>query len=245
MEIECMPDQCLSNSEKYVVDFINAKQRVIRQFSINDIAEGSFVSNATVSRAIRKCGFESLPELKFRLTHEDAEQAKAHEINKILSKSYMECLETIKSIQIDSVIRVADMLRAASRVYILSCGLTALIADEFAFQLQCQKINSIVISDSMILKKMNLLVEEEDLVIILSVQNSTPELAIGGQLAKQAGLPVIGCCCKKGTPLDGICDIVLYGYTQSITPNQAFGGTSRLGLSIITRTIIEYLTTNM
>lgn len=38
-----------------------------------------------------------------------------------------------------------------------------------------------------------------------------------------------------------ISDIMIYGYTQSIYSNRIFGDTSRLGLLIITRTILEYM----
>lgn len=52
-----------------------------------------------------------------------------------------------------------------------------------------------------------------------------------------------GICCTQGTSLDEVSDLVVYGYTQSIYANRMFGGTSRLGRMIITRTIAEYLWT--
>ena len=65
--------------------------------------------------------------------------------------------------------------------------------------------------------------------------------SVGFRLAKETGAKVVTCCCTKGTALDELSDIVLYGYTQPIYPNRIFGGTSRLALMIMTRTIVEYM----
>ena len=59
--------------------------------------------------------------------------------------------------------------------------------------------------------------------------------------SERAGAEVVTCCCTKDTVLDELSDVVLYGYTQPIYPNRIFGGTSRLALMIMTRTIVEYM----
>ena len=51
MEIKCELGMRLSDAERAVVEYINGKQCVIELLSISDVAEGAFVSNATVSRA--------------------------------------------------------------------------------------------------------------------------------------------------------------------------------------------------
>lgn len=237
----CSPVQPLTDSERAAIDYINKQSCIINLLSIEDVAEGAYVSNATVSRAIRKCGFSSFSEMKYRLSEEAKENATTYEMNRVLSKSYTECIETIKRIDIPSVIKVADMIRGASLVYIIASGLTALIANEFAVQLQCQKIRVCMISDSEMMRKLDLFCTERDLVLILSVKNSTPELSIGARLAKKKGARVVSCCCTLGTELDAVSDMSIYGYSQPIYPNHLFGGASRLGLMIITRTIIEYM----
>lgn len=243
MIITCSEDKHLSEGEAAVIRFINSQQAAIHCFSISQIAEHAFVSNATVSRAIRKCGFSTLSEMKLRMSDDGKDSKRAYIINKILSKSYQECMETIGSINIDSVVQIVNLLYSSRMVYILANGLTTLVADEFASQLQYQRINVSVITDIEIMNKMNLLITKEDLLIILSVKNTRPELANAARLAKKKDAKVVSCCCVKGTPLAALSDIALYGYTQSIVPNQAFGSTSRLGLFIITRTIVEYMMT--
>lgn len=241
MEITCMPTCHLTDSERAAVEYINKQSCIINLLSIEDIAIGAFVSNATVSRAVRKCGFSSFQEMKFRLSEDAKQSAELSQMNRVLSMSYTECIETIKQIDIPSVIHAVELIRKASVIYILANGLTSLIANEFAIQLQCQKIKVCLITDSEMMRKMDLFATADDLVFVLSVKNSTPELSIGVKLAKAAGARVVTCCCTRGTVLDELSDIILYGYTQPIYPNRIFGGTSRLALMIMSRTIVEYM----
>lgn len=234
-------ERSLTESERAVMAYIEKQQAIIHLLSVEDIANGAFVSNATVSRAIRKCGFSSFSEMKYRLSEDAKQNVQTYEMNQVLSKSYTECIETIKRIDISSVLEIVRLLRSASVVYLLANGLTALIANEFAIQLQCQRIRVCVISDSEMMRKMDLFATPEDMVFVLSVKNSTPELSIGVRLAKRAGARIATCCCTQGTVLDELSDVILYGYTQPIYPNRIFGGTSRLALMIMTRTIVEYM----
>ena len=241
MELQAVPESRLSEAEQSAVEYINRQQCRISLLSVEDVAAGAFVSCATVSRAVRKCGFSSFSEMKYRLSAESVDNKEAYEMNRVLSKSYTECVETVKRIDIEAILKTVHMIRQAEVVYLLANGLTALIAEEFAIQLQCQRIKVCLISDSEMMRKMDLLVGSRDAVVILSVKNSTPELSIGARLAKSRGAKIATCCCTRGTVLDEVSDVTIYGYAQTISPNRIFGGVSRLGLMIMTRTIIEYM----
>lgn len=240
MNIVCEPNKQLSDSEREAIRYINENQQIIPTMSISDLAEKAYVSTATISRAIRKCGFESLTEMKYRLSIEWKEE-KSYVINDILSKSYSECIKTIENISIDQVLNTVSCLRKAKTIYLLALGLTSLVAEEFEFQLHCQHFNICTISDSEIMRRLDKLVTKDDLVIIISVKNTSPDLYNCACLAKKTGAKIITLCCKSGTNLDEISDFSVIGNFQPITPNADFGSTSRLGLFIITRTIIEYL----
>jgi DNA-binding MurR/RpiR family transcriptional regulator len=85
------------------------------------------------------------------------------------------------------------------------------------------------------------LVEEEELVIILSLSNTTPELKIAAELAKKKGAIVVVCCCVEGSDLEKIADITIIGKSVPIVAKKALGCASRIPLQIIGRTVIEYL----
>ena len=60
--------QSLSESERCVIDFINQNETKIPLLSITSIAEKTFTSPATVTRAIQKCGFQGITELRYKLS---------------------------------------------------------------------------------------------------------------------------------------------------------------------------------
>lgn len=234
-------DRKLTAAEQTVIDYISQNEHLVAELTITDIAERAFVSAATVSRAIRKYGYENLTELRYKIASHDKLQPSLTLVNEILSKSYEECIRTLENIRISSILQVAEYIRRSNRIFIIGCGITSLVAQEFEFQLQCQGYNVWSTSDSEMLKRMDKLAHEKDLVFIFSVANSTPELAIAAECSRRQGAKVVVCCCKEHTPLEEFADVFILGHTSVIEPNYVYGSTSRLALQIIMRTIVEYL----
>lgn len=243
MIITCEADKHLSEAEWSVIEYINAQQEQISKLSISDIADGAFVSNATVSRAIRKCGFNSLGELKYRLAQRPDETHSLYTVNKILSKSYQECVETLQNINVEDVLKLVEMLRSAKRVIVIANGLTALAAEEFTTYLQYQGINAWFTADANVMNTVEKLVTSEDVLVVVSVKNTMPVLARTAQRVRQFGTKVVSLCCRKGTELDKYSDLVIYGGALDMGPHLTVDTTSRIGLFIIVRTIIEYMHT--
>lgn len=241
MKLSCCMGRKLTAAEQTVIDYIAENEQLAAELTITDIAERAFVSPATVSRAIRKCGYENLTELRYQIASRDKLPSNLVLVNEILAKSYEECIRTLENIRISAIMQVAEHIRRANRIFIIGCGITNLVAQEFEFQLQCQGYHVWSLSDSEMLKRMDKLVSPEDVVFIFSVANSTPELALAARLSKQQNAKVVVVCCKAGTPLEEIADIFILGQSSMIAPNYQYGSTSRLALQIIMRTIIEYL----
>ena len=86
--------QSLSESERCVIDFINQNETKIPLLSITSIAEKTFTSPATVTRAIQKCGFQGITELRYKLsqgTQSEQSSASPYAVNEILDKTFREC----------------------------------------------------------------------------------------------------------------------------------------------------------
>ena len=175
MKISCCDGRKLTATEQTAIDYINHNTELVAELSITEIAERAFVSTATVSRAIRKCGYENLMELRYKIASPDKMQHNLAQVNKILAKSYEECIKTIDNIRIPSVLSAAEYIRKAKRIFIVGCGVTYLVVQEFEFQLQCQGFHVWSISDSQMLKQLDKFVSDEDVVFVLSVANSPPE----------------------------------------------------------------------
>ncbi len=236
-------EQCkksLTPSEESVIRFINANAHRIGELSIGQIAEESFTSAATVSRAIRKCGVQGIAQLRYQLASERTEQQESFLVNDILKKSYTECTNTIANIRSESILEITSLIRSASKIYIIAMGLTALVAQEFQIELQLLRFNTCLVTDSELIKRLKFLIGPTDLLVIFTVKNSTPHLVTAATIAKKQSAKVVTCCCIRDTALDDLSDVILYGESSPVIPDSQFGLQSRLSLNIMSRTIIEY-----
>ena len=234
-EIKEREKQSLTSAELNVIDWINENEEKIPDMSINEIADASFTSPATVSRAIRKCGFSGIAEMKYKISSQ---------MNYIVEgKIITECKKTIEALDVDMILRVIRYIRFSEKIYILARGTTALIARDFEFQLQLLGYNAFVLSDSQIMRNSKKLFKENDIVMIFTLKNSTPELEMSAKFAKEVGATVITCCCIQGTSLEKYSDLsILGGRKKNNSMIEEFNVMSRLPLHIIARTLIDYLT---
>lgn len=231
----------LTEAEQQVVAYLSAHADEIPHLTITDISERAFVSPSTVSRAIRKCGYACLADMRYKLAARDSSQPTLALFNQILNKSYEECTRTIENIRVESILKITDMIRRAGKIFLISCCMTSVVAREFELLLETQKLNVWSISDIPVLRRMDKLVTPDDLVMILTVNNTAPELEIAARQSRECGAGVVVCCCKPDTPLEQYADVCVVGYSQSIASESVLSNPSRLGLQIITRTIAEYL----
>lgn len=234
----------LSESEKVIIDYINEHVDTLMDTSITTIARKTFTSPATVSRAIRKCGYQSMSDLRYSYV-EQQEQRKtsnsSHILNESLAKSYRETAQTIDQLDTSKIMQTIEYIQSAKRIFIVSRGFTTLVADELQMYLQLFGYTTIIVKDVMWMKKIDRIVEKEDTVIFLSVNNSTPELFEAAQAVKTVGAKIVTCCCKEKTNLEEIADVALIGHSEPITEAKGLTISSRIPLFVITRTIIEYL----
>lgn len=231
----------LSDSEKAVIEYINNHEEELVNLSITDIAENSYTSIATVSRAIQKCGFQGISELRYFMKQEYGTSDYPDIANEIIAKSYRECTKSLDNIRITSILKSAEILNNSKIVYIYARGFTTLVAEEFQMQIQLLGFHAVIVKDVMWMKKTSELITENDVVVILSVANSTPELAVSAKAAKMNNAKVIVCTCKDNTPLKEYADVHILGYTEEIMKAHGIVIQSHVALFLITKIILEYL----
>ncbi|MGL5693394.1 MAG: MurR/RpiR family transcriptional regulator [Peptostreptococcaceae bacterium] len=234
-------EQNLTTSEKMVVDFINKNQSKISKMSIVDIADNTFTSAATVSRAIKKCGLKGFSELRYKLIMDDSSNNEYKNINHILEKSLIEVQRTIENLSIKDIKDAIDLIKSSRRVYILARGLTELVATELDLKLKLLGYNSFLITDPSIMIKITQTLANEELVLVFSLRGSTEEIVQAVKNAKNQGCRVITCCCEKKSKLEKISDITLVGEKHTRISIKEYEVTSRIPLQVISRAIIDYL----
>lgn len=242
MFLKCEKGQHLTNSEQNAINYINENVDAIGDMTISEIAEKAYVSTATISRAIKKCGIKNLLDVRYQLAVKQIAKKNfvAHDI---LEKTYMECTKIIERIDTTAVLKFIEYLRAAKRIFILAQGGTEVAAKELEAHLRCQGIVASVETDPGVMRRMEFIAKEKDLFIVFSVANTNPELQIAVKKAKNNDATIITCCCKAGTTLEQYSDVVITpGMFQSNFQANGFRTPSLLGLHIINRIIIEFLT---
>lgn len=234
----------LSEAELKVVDYINSNADKISIMSITTIADKTYTSIATVSRTIQKCGFRGISELRYKLSKKDENKnsiSSPYAVNNILSKSFKEASQTIDNISITSIFKAIEYMKSAKRILIYARGFTALVAEEFQMYLQLLGYNAVIVKDVKWMINTDKIVKKDDVVFILSLRNSTKELCESAITAKRKGAKVITCCCLSPTNLEKHSDVCIIGHTEQILQTSGQMVYSRVPLSIITRTIIEYI----
>ena len=210
----------LSEAEKGVIQFLNQNEEKIPYMSITNIAEKTFTSQSTVSRAIQKCGYQGISQLRYAISQQ--EQMKEHHessygVNNILAKSYRESTKTIDNISPVAMLKTIEYIKQAKRIFIFARGFTALIAEEFQMYLQLLGYNAIIVKDVKWMENTERIVTKDDI------------------------SKVITCCCKSPCELEKFSDITIYGHSEQIMKASGMTVYSRIPLLIITRTIIEYI----
>lgn len=231
----------LTTSEKMVVNYINKNEEIISTMSIVEIADNTFTSPATVSRAIKKCGIKGFSELRYKMLISDEEHKEYKTINHILEKSLIEVKRTIENISIKDIKEAIDSIKNSKRVYILARGLTELVATEFDLKLKLLGYNSFLITDPSIMKKISQTLDKEEIVLTFSLRGSTKEIVESSENAKKRGCKVITCCCEKKSKLEKVSDITLIGEKHTRIAIKEYEVMSRIPLQVISRAIIDYL----
>lgn len=233
--------ESLTSTEKRIVSYINTNSDKLLNMSIVDVAEETFSSPATVSRTIKKCGIGGFSELRYRISQDNDEKSDLGQINEILQKSLTEVTNTVEEISINDILKTVEFIRKSEKIYILSRGITELVAQEFSLKLQLLGFNVFNISDPNIMKRISDEMKSDELLFIFSLYGTTAELISSAENAAALGCRVVSCSCAEDTPLKSLSTLYLKGYKHKQISIKKFEVTSRLPLYVISRIIIDYL----
>ncbi|WP_196593456.1 MurR/RpiR family transcriptional regulator [Pectinatus sottacetonis] len=232
----------LTDTEKQVINFINANVKKISSMSIMDIAEQTYSSPATVSRTIKKCGISGFAELRYLLTKKMNTEKQSIEINEIFNKSRLEVTNTIDHLSIDTILKIVKEIKKAKRIYLLSRGLTELVAQEFSLKLQILGYNVFSITDPAVMEKVTDEIKQDELCFIFSLSGMTKELVSSAENAASLGARIVCCTCgERNAPLVKLSQVAVFGYKHQHVSIKNIDATSRFPLYVLSRIIVDYL----
>lgn len=169
--------------EKNIAEFfLNNTEKC--DLSSKNIAKLLYVSEASLSRFAKKCGYKGYRELTFSYEKDLEFEKSGIPANKDVTYFTKKVYGYYKNILHDTyelmdesqIRRVADMLDACRRVFIYGVGSSGLTARELQFRFMRVGLDVDVVTDPHMMKMSSVLVDKDCLVIGISLSGKTQEV---------------------------------------------------------------------
>ena len=198
--------------EKNVADFfLSNKERI--DFSSKNIAGALYVSEATLSRFSKKCGYKGYREFVYGYERylEDANKyCDCNELTQKVLGTYQKLLDlSVRLVNEEQMNRMATFLTQAKRVYVYGMGSSGVAAKELQWRFMRTGLYVEAITDSHMIKMNSAIVDKDAMVIAISLSGKTKEILAGIRLAKQQGAKTILITGNRDVITKNICDEVL------------------------------------
>lgn len=212
-----------TDSEKLIADYLLSNNESIINLSAKEIGEITNTSAATLIRFSKKLGFESLNEMKLKLSmslRDIKEKADFEYINKKLEttdiiygikKSIDKVMEkTVNLIQEEDLEKAIELLSKAKNIYIYSVGVSGLVGQDFYYKLSRINKRCIAHVDTHLQITSSILMEPEDVAVAISYSGTTKEVIKCVENANKNNVPVISITkASISNKLEDLSDITL------------------------------------
>ena len=202
--------------ERSVADFFIGNKDDM-DFSSKNISRVLYVSEATLSRFSQKCGYKGYREfifsyerdLKFEQKSEGTEKDVGLFARRV-QNSYQKLLqENFRILDEEQVRRVAGMLNISKRVLIFGIGNSGYAAEEFQLRFMRIGLNIEAVTDSHIMKVNSVILDENCLVIGISVSGQTDDIISSLKAAHQHGAYTLLMTARQDKSYQEFCDETL------------------------------------
>ncbi|MFS3913594.1 MurR/RpiR family transcriptional regulator [Bacillus australimaris] len=238
--------QTLSETERYLLNYIHQHLEDISTLSIVTLSERANVSTATIVRLMKKIGYNGYTSFKYRLKQEKkmtdaSDQLKNidEDIKLAIRKNEEEVLKTIQLQSIGQIEDAVQKIHNADKIYIFGRGFSEMIAKEMTIKLQLIGKTCEVHDDPNIIRLKSRDIGKNELAIFVSLNGETAELVEACQNLSMKQVTTITVTTRIDSTLSKISDMTLVGYKgeQSFFPD--YEVRSRLSLHVIARILLD------
>lgn len=196
--------------EKRIAQYFIADHDSATDFSSKAVSKRLFVSEASLTRFAKKCGFSGYREFVYHYQESftESKPLPSNLMTKVFD-SYQELLNKSYSIiDQEKILRIIDLLLSQKRVYIYGKGSSGLVAEEMKFRFMRIGLVCEAITDNHIMQMNQVLLDEDCLVIGLSISGQTSEVLNGLKMAKKRGAKTILFTANNTNETAAYCDEV-------------------------------------
>lgn len=201
----------LTTVEKSIADFF-VENRELGDFSSKYIANKLYVSEASLSRFAKKCGYKGFREFIY-----EYERVINEEQNDIcfyagrVIDTYDELLKKTKElVQDDQMQRVEKMLTECKRIRVYGKGSSGYAAQEFSIRFMRMGMDIEAITDTHIIKMNSVLADADTLIMAITLSGTTEEILTAVKYAKKNGAKVVMITANRSAELMTLCDEVIH-----------------------------------
>lgn len=204
----------LTNIERSIADFF-LKGPDIKDLSAQNVAAHLFISSASLTRFAQKCGYTGYRQFVF-----DYQQNRVWKEKSVLEENggyifqmlsvYQNLLdETLHLFDEEKIKHLCSLFASCSRVFVYGIGSSGLAANEIQMRLMRLGLNIYSITDGHLMEMNSVIVDENCLVMGLSLSGRTGELLKSLKAAKTAGAATVLVTALKSGRFDSFCDEVV------------------------------------
>lgn len=213
-----------TKTEKKIADFVAENTNQVLFMSITDLADACKVADASVHRFCRTMGLKGYQEFKMKLSLSIAQDVSLREesntdyaegnllkitFDKILQKHISALRETSMMMQEEEIEKTLLMMEEADVIYFFGIGDSLLTAREARNKFLRITNKVICIDDPHMQAMAASMMNEKQLLIIVSYSGSTKDNVYVAEIAKEAGAKVVGITRFAKSPLANYTDTLL------------------------------------
>lgn len=199
-----------TNVEKNIADFFIQNRKKV-DFSAKAIAERLYVSEASLSRFAKKCGYRGYREFVYQYeeTFVEKQESMTGDTRMVLN-AYQELLnKTYSLVDEAQIARIGRYLNMAERVFVCGKGSSGLTAGEMEFRFMRIGVDIDSIQDSELMRMQAVFQDRQSLVFGISISGEKEEVLYLLNEAHKRGAKTVLLTAKNKGIFDEFCDEVV------------------------------------
>lgn len=202
--------QRLNKSDNEILSYCVRNNQKISGMKVQEVAQELYTSPASMIRFCKKLGFSGFSEFKAALRLELSGRQDRGEKENGSVDFLKDVHKTLQLVQEDTVDRILELIHKSRQVEIYAAGSSRMVASEFVKRLQIIGKPAFCYDDSSLMNISARQVDENDLVIAISVSGETSLVIAAANMAKSRGAFILSLTDLGSNTLSDMADENIY-----------------------------------
>lgn len=219
----CYPE--LSRQERKVALKVMQSPEEIQGMSISRLAKSIKVSNATITRFVKKMHCKNFSEFKLLLakTPATATLPTRGTIADDVYTFYQKVLQATQELLVPDVLKqIVSLIQKKQRIYLFGLGSSGYTANEMAQRLLRMGITAFAVTDSHMMYITSGIMRHGDMILVLSTSGNTQEVNQAAKVAQQNQAQVVAITGFQHSPLIELSDLAVVVKNSNFVDNSRF-----------------------